>query len=117
MHRGIDTFPSETTLASNFLQPVCKELSIIEAEKFSVTYPESKKFEYVVCQKTYSDLYGRDFNDFRENSSDTDSNPDFESDAAFEVSQVFHEWEEETGSDTEHDSFAIQNGLDPSTVG
>ena len=115
-HRNIDTFPSETILASYFLPPVSKELSFIEADKFYVDYPKPKKFEFVVCQNTYSDLYGRDFNDFREKSSDTDSNPDFESDAAIEVSHVFHEWEEETDSDTEHDdSLAIQNGPDTAT--
>jgi len=123
-HRNIDTFPSETTLASYFLepeQPVYQELSIGELEQCFLQFHKVQKYEYHVCQKTYSELYGREFDDFRSYYSDTDSNPDsehhsssdFESDEASEVCKVSSEWEEETDSDTEHDSLAIQDGLDP----
>lgn len=128
-HRNIDTFPSETTLASYFRQPEqsvhreYRELSIaqiMELTEFFLSIDKKQNpFHNDVCQKTYYELYGRKFDDFRSYQSDTDSNPDSEhhsisdSESHAPSSKVSSEWEEETDSDTEQNSLAKQHALDP----
>jgi len=132
VHRNIDSFPSEMTLASYFTQPVqptYQKLSVAELEECFRQFnqvpanPVSRHQDYI-CQETYLELYGREFDDFRAYRSDTDSDPnsehhagsDSESDAASDISNVSSEWQEETDCYTEHDSVAKQDGPGPSTV-
>jgi hypothetical protein len=82
-------------------------------EFFLIIDKKQKPFYNHLCQKTYSELYGGEFDDFRSYPSDTHSNPDSEhhSISDSESHAPSSEWEEETDSDTEQNSLAKKRVL------